>query len=99
MLQVAIDLGAERGRKGPFGDIGDAELGGDREAGRNGEAEVGHFGKTRAFPAQNVTHRGRAVGAAVAEEIDMAFNGHTRNSRRYRYTAIVTCTGTAWTEI
>ncbi len=77
MLQVAVDLGAERGRKRPFGDIGDAEFGGDRKAGRDRQAEVGHFGEAGAFPAQDVTHRGGAVGAAVAEGIDVAFNGHT----------------------
>ncbi len=77
MLQVPIDLGAERGRKCPFGDVGDAEFGGDRKAGRDGQAEVGHFGEAGAFPAQDVTHRGGAIGAAVAEEIDVAFNGHT----------------------
>ena len=77
MLQVAIDLGAECRRKRSLGDVRDAEPGGDRKAGRDGEAEVGHFGEAGALATQDVAHGGGAVGAAVAEEIDVALNGHS----------------------
>ena len=77
MLQVAIDFGAQRGRKRALCDVRDAQLGGDREPGRDRQAQVGHFGEAGAFAAQDVAHGGGAIGAAVAEEIDVALNGHT----------------------
>ena len=43
LLQVAIDFGAERRGERAFFEIGDAELGGDREAGRDGKSQIGHL--------------------------------------------------------
>src|SRR5207247_9079222 len=50
-------------------EVGDAELGGDGEPGRDGKAQVRHFGEAGPLAAQDVAHRRRAVGAAVAERI------------------------------
>jgi len=77
MLQVAIDFPAQCRRERAVLDVGDAQPGGDRKPGRNRQAEVGHFGEAGAFAAEDVAHRGGAIGAAVAEEIDVAFNRHT----------------------
>ncbi len=47
-----------------------ADAGGNGEAGRHRQAEIGHFGKAGALAAQKVAHIGLALGAAVAEGID-----------------------------
>ncbi len=77
VLQVAIDFSAQRRGKGAFFEVGDAQLGGEGEARRDGQTQVRHFGEAGAFAAEDVAHGGGAVGAPVAEEIDVAFNGHT----------------------
>ena len=77
MLQVAVDFGAECGGKGAVFEVRDAQLGGDREAGRDGQPQVGHLGEAGALAAEDVAHGSGAVGAAVAEEINVSFNGHT----------------------
>ena len=74
---MAIDFGAQRRGERALLDIGDAQLGGDREPGRDGQAQVGHFGEPGALAAQDIAHRRRTISAAVAEEVDVAFNGHT----------------------
>ena len=55
-LAVAVEVGAD--------------LGGDGEAGRHRQAEVGHFGKVRALAAEHVAHLRLALGLAVAEGVD-----------------------------
>ena len=54
-----------------------ADLGGDRESGRNGQAGVGHLGEAGALAAEQVLHVAVAVSLAVAEEVDvlLAFRG------------------------
>ena len=47
-----------------------ADLGGDGEARRNGQAETCHLGKAGAFAAEEVAHIGAALGLAVAEAVD-----------------------------
>ena len=46
------------------------ELGGDGEAGRDRQAEMCHFGETRALAAQEVAHAGAGFRFAAAEGID-----------------------------
>src|ERR1700756_2064807 len=47
-----------------------AHLGRNREAGRDRQSQVGHFGQSGALAAQQIAHRGFALGAAVAKAID-----------------------------
>jgi hypothetical protein len=47
-----------------------ADRGGDGEAGRHRQAEIGHLGQARALAAEEVAHVGAALGFAVAETID-----------------------------
>ena len=42
-----------------------------REAGRHGQADVGHLGEVGALAAEQVLHLGVAVRLAAAEEIDV----------------------------
>ena len=48
-----------------------ADLGGDGEAGRDGQADVGHLGEVGALAAEEVLHLAVAVGLAAAEEVDV----------------------------
>ena len=77
VLQVPIDFGAQCGRKRAVFEVRDAELGGERESGRDRQSQVGHLGEAGAFAAEDVAHGGGAIGATVAEEVDVALNGHT----------------------
>src|SRR5262249_10967283 len=53
-----------------------ANRGGDGEARRHRQAEIGHLGQARAFAAEEVAHVGAAFGFAVAEAVDpFAFGG------------------------
>jgi len=53
-----------------------ADRGGDGEARRHRQAEIGHLGKARAFAAEEVAHVSAALGFAVAEAVDpFAFGG------------------------
>ena len=47
-----------------------ADVGGDGKAGRHRQAEVRHFGKPRAFAAEEVAHAGAGFRFAAAEGID-----------------------------
>ena len=47
-----------------------ADFGGDGEARRHRQAEVGHFGEVGPLAAEQVAHRARALGLAVAEGVD-----------------------------
>ena len=47
-----------------------ADLGGQGEAGRHRQSEIGHFGKVRALAAQQIAHLSLAVGGPVAERIN-----------------------------
>jgi hypothetical protein len=47
-----------------------ADLGGDGEAGRHRQSEVGHLGEVRALAAEEVLHPGLALRLAVAEGVD-----------------------------
>jgi hypothetical protein len=78
--QVGGDFGLELGRVAAGGDVLDAQLGADGEAGRDGHAEVGHLGQAGALAAEDGLHRGRAVGAAAAEEVHVA--GHIGHRAR-----------------
>ena len=63
-----LDLRLEVLRIGlAVGVIVGADLGGDGEAGRHRQAEIGHLGKARALAAEQVAHLGRALGLAAAE--------------------------------
>ena len=55
-----------------------ADLGGDREARRHGQAEVRHLGEVGALAAQQILHLGVAVGRAAAEQIDALLRGARR---------------------
>ena len=75
LLQVPGDLFAQRVREIPGFNVGEAQLGGEGEAGRHRQAQIRHFGEPRALAAQDVAHRGRAVRAAGAERVDEALDG------------------------
>src|SRR5204862_141791 len=77
MLEVPVDFRAQRRRESAFLDVSDAQSGGDGEAGRDGEAKVGHFSQAGALATQDVAHGSGTVGAAIAEEIDVSFNAHS----------------------
>ena len=47
-----------------------ADFGGDGEAGRHRQAEIGHFGKACALAAEQIAHGGFALGTAAAESVD-----------------------------
>ena len=72
------DMGERRVHLGrQFGGVGalvgieiGADFCGDREAGRDGEAEIGHFREIRPFAAEQVLHPALALGLAVAEGVD-----------------------------
>ena len=68
-LQCSLHLGTETGRKGPRLEIGLAHGRGNREPGRDGYSEIGHFGEAGALAAEEILHGGRAVGATQAEEV------------------------------
>ena len=66
-----LDLGLELLRIGfavPV-EVG-ADLGGDGEAGRHRQAEIGHLGEVRALAAEEIAQARRSLGLAVAEGID-----------------------------
>ena len=60
VLRVLLVVGVEVG----------ADLGGDGEAGRHRQAEIGHLGEVCALAAEQVAHRRLALGLAAAEAID-----------------------------
>ena len=69
--QRRLDLGLEAcGQLAAAGVVGGADLGGDREARRNRQAEARHLGEVGALAAQQVAHVGCAVRDAAAEAID-----------------------------
>ena len=53
-----------------------ADLGGDGESRRDGDADVGHLGQARAFAAEDVLHRRVAFGVAFAEVVDVLGSAH-----------------------
>ena len=57
------------------GEVVVARLGRDGEAGRHGQAGVGHLGQAGALAAEQVAHRGVAFGAPAAEGVDVALGG------------------------
>ena len=69
-LERALDLGAQARGKALGLEIGAAHGGRNGEAGRHRDAEVRHLRQTRALAAEDVLHRGRAVRAALPEEVD-----------------------------
>ena len=62
-----------------------ADLGGDGEAGRHRQAEIGHFGEVRALAAEQIAHVGLALGLAVAEGVDPFAFGTTVGRRGARF--------------
>ena len=68
--QVVLDLAPQPGRELTALEIAVADVGGDGEAGRDGNAERGHLGEPGAFAAEHVLHGRGAIGAALAEEVD-----------------------------
>ena len=69
-VQGVLHLGLEALRKLVALEIAEAEIAGDREAGRDGNADGGHLGEAGALAAEHVLHGGGAVGAPLAEEVD-----------------------------
>src|SRR5215475_8409158 len=47
-----------------------ADIGRNREAGRDRQPQIGHFGQSSALAAQQIAHRRLALGAAVAKAIN-----------------------------
>ena len=50
----------------------------DREAGRHGQAGLGHLRETRSFAAEQVAHRRIALGVAVTPGVDVLLTGAER---------------------
>ena len=59
-----------------------ADLSGDREARRNGNADVRHLGEACPFAAQDVLHLRVALGVTLAEEIDVLLRHRGRDYLR-----------------
>ena len=57
------------------GEVVVARLGRDREAGRGGQARLGHLGEAGALAAEEVLHPAVALGRAVAPRVDVALGG------------------------
>ena len=73
ILRIGFAVGVEIG----------ADLGGDGEAGRHRQAEMGHFGQPRALAAEQIAHRRAAGRLAAAEGVDpFAFGGLGGGFRR-----------------
>jgi hypothetical protein len=53
-----------------------AGLGGNREPGRHGNLQIGHFSQSRPFSSQEFFHVTGPFGLASAEEIDIFFVPH-----------------------
>jgi hypothetical protein len=56
--------------------IFDTSLSGNRESGRHGNLQIGHFGQSRPFPSQEFFHIPGPFGFASAKEIDIFFVPH-----------------------
>ena len=70
LLEMLGDLAIDRGRDPGFFPVVDAaDVGRNREAGRHGQAGVGHLRQAGALAAEQVLHLPVAVGFAVAEKI------------------------------
>jgi hypothetical protein len=84
--EVDFDFFGEAGREVGVIVIIDTGFGGKGEAGRDGDADVGHFGQTGAFAAQQVLHLGGPLGGPVAEIISVfvIHNPPDRLLRGYR---------------
>ncbi len=54
-----------------------ANFGRKREPGRDGQADVGHFGQIRAFAAEQILHIGAAFRLAGTKEIDVLTHEET----------------------
>ena len=69
--QRRLDLVGELVRIGPvgLGEVG-TDFGGDGEAWRNGNADVGHLGQIGALAAEEIAHAGLAFCGAVPERVD-----------------------------
>ena len=75
--QVALDLGLEAVRELPAAlRVGAAGVGRDREAGRDGHAELGHLRQPDALAAEQVA---TSLGGLV-EVVDVAVRGHAHES-------------------
>ena len=76
MSERRVDLGGEFvGVFAPVGVERRANLRGDGEAGRHGQAQIGHFGEVRAFAAEQIAHLRLAFGLAVAERVNPLGHG------------------------
>ena len=53
------------------GDVGVANLGGECEAGGDGQPDIGHLGEVGALAAEQILHVGPALGLAGTEEVDV----------------------------
>src|SRR5262249_29480282 len=70
--QRLLDLGLQLGRiLAVVGVVPVANFGGEREAGRDGQADVGHLGEVGALAAEEVLQGGVTFGLAAAEEVDV----------------------------
>ena len=69
-LEGVLDLHPEALGELVTFEVVEAETAGDGEAGRDGDADVGHLGEARAFAAEDLLHGRGAVAAALSEEVD-----------------------------
>jgi hypothetical protein len=74
-VQRILHLGLQALRKLVALEVTEAETAGDREAGRDGDADGGHLGEAGPLAAKHVLHRGGAVGTPLPEEVDQGL-GH-----------------------
>ena len=64
------------GKRAPRAVVGRPRLGGDREAGRDGNAEIGHLGELGALATEQVAHDGGAFRLAGAERVHVLDRRH-----------------------
>ena len=71
-LEGRFDLGLQAGGEvATLGEVVSAALGGDGEAGGDGQLEVAHFGQVRAFTAEKVALGSVAVRSGRTEAVDV----------------------------
>src|SRR5215213_9815872 len=68
--KVFLDLASQRILDGSVAEEVDARVTGNREPGRHWHTQIRHLGEVGALTAEDLLHVLRALGAAIAEEID-----------------------------
>ena len=66
----------------PRAEVVVAGLGGNGEPGRHGQPGDGHLGQTRTLAAEQIAHRGIALGQTAAPRVDVALGGLVRTLGR-----------------